>query len=894
MPSVIRVTRGFDDFARGTLGDAGRNLYVSRAGVLQRIHHSDLDQDGHADLLFCNSQDHWERPPAYVYGDVFGEGGCLELPSDGSVTGTVADLNGDGHADLVLGMDYNGARTDLNAFVYYGSPHGLSEDRLLMLPAEGATSVAAGDFDGDGQVDLAFACRERLRVFARGELGYEPRRFTDLPITAGQLAVADLDGDGSDDLVSLTRSELRIYWGGPDGLSADRVIRLPIAEASAGTEDDAEPESVEYVRPVQPVARVVSVGGIPHVFAPGMSSFQLVSVTRDRGFGAPISVDCPHAISVAVGDVNGDGRLDLVVATRPPDGGASEARVYAGGEGGFVLDEWTALATEGACDLALGDLDGDGCDDIVICQDRTAASFTHEALVFRGGPDGIAGDPIRLKSHDARRVFIARTSDDAHPQVVLVNHRARGAQGDVDVRVYLGADGGPSAERFFPLQARDAVDAVCCDLTDDGVPEIVVANCSENAVDLDPGSFIFHRGAGGYAYEPDVALPTSRAHGVCCADVNHDGHLDLVFVGFNNDELLVFHGGPDGIDPANHQRLQMECEGETFTEPRWIELADLSNDGWLDLVVPQIGSDRSFILWGGPEGFSMERRQMLSVWHASCVQAADLTGNGFLDLIIGGHTPSLQGPHDSFVYVYWNGPAGLHEDRRTQLPANGVNAICVADFDRDGELDLFVSNYHDGRVRDISSFLYWGGEGGSFSASRCTYLPTHSASGCVAMDLNGNGWLDLAVAYHKVHGDHVGYSEVWWNGPQGFSEERVTKLPSEGPHGMVRAGFGNQSNRGPEEVYTSEAFELPAEAQSVGLEWDADVPETTWLRGELRFDDSADELANADWVEAVSAEGEKRPVAPAGRWAQYRLALGAINGGRTPRVTEARVVGEGA
>ena len=84
-----------------------------------------------------------------------------------------------------------------------------------------------------------------------------------------------------------------------------------------------------------------------------------------------------------------------------------------------------------------------------------------------------------------------------------------------------------------------------------------------------------------------------------------------------------------------------------ISEPRLLHIADLNNDGWLDLVVPDIVSERSLILWGGPAGFSLERRQLLAVRHACCARTADLTGNGYLDLLIGGHQPSLDGPHDS-------------------------------------------------------------------------------------------------------------------------------------------------------------------------------------------------------------------------------------------------------
>ena len=63
MPGVW-TTRGFAAFRQGSFGDAGKNLYISRAGVLQRIHSFDLNGDGYVDLPFCNSQEHWETPPA--------------------------------------------------------------------------------------------------------------------------------------------------------------------------------------------------------------------------------------------------------------------------------------------------------------------------------------------------------------------------------------------------------------------------------------------------------------------------------------------------------------------------------------------------------------------------------------------------------------------------------------------------------------------------------------------------------------------------------------------------------------------------------------------------------------------------------------------------------------
>ncbi len=383
---------------------------------------------------------------------------------------------------------------------------------------------------------------------------------------------------------------------------------------------------------------------------------------------------------------------------------------------------------------------------------------------------------------------------------------------------------------------------------------------------------------------------------MACADLDQDGYLDLVFCGFMNPELLIFYGGPDGLAAVAPVRIRLDLrDGHLLSEPRTLHVADLNNNGWLDLFIPDIVSDRSLILWGGPDGFSLDRCQLLSVRHACCARTADLTGNGYLDLLIGGHQPSLDGPHDSFVYIYWNGPDGLREDNRALLPANAVNAMTLADFDNDGQLDLFVGSYHGTKERDIASYIYWNRAGRGFSATDRTCLLTHSASGVVAADFNEDGWVDLAIAYHKVWGDHVGYSTVWWNGPDGFDERRVTRLPTFGPHGMISVEPRNTSDGGDAEYYLSPPHVLPEGSRVTRIAWLADVPAKTWVRAQLRSAASEDALAAAPWQGALVAgswfeNGDRTSTDRfSGPWIQYRLALGAINAARTPRVHKVSV-----
>ena len=889
------VTRGFEAFRRGTMGNAGQNLYVSHAGVLQRIFQFDLNQNGYLDLVFCNSQNHWERPPSYVYpAPLTDPTHRVLLPAEGARSGAVADLSGNGYDDLIVGNHYGGVTLRQNCSIYFGSPEGLSERYRQELPAPLCTSVAAGDFNGNGKTDIAFLTGGRVRIFYQTTIGFEPKRYVDLGIEADQVGAADLDEDGSAELLVRAKSgEVRVHWGGPDGINSKLFSVVPIDVDPASEEEDAESAFVEYVEDASPLVKAICLDGARHLYVARKSAAYLVPVdAASREFGSPRIFVCGQNLSVAAGNIKGNGYTDLLFACREEMEGEEYSWVYWGGPDGYSERHRTRLASFRACDAALGDLDGDGLDEIVISQSKTLDSFTSESLIYHATPDGVDPQPVRLVSEDARRGFLVRASDAALPQVVLINHFSRGVCGDVDVDIYYGGPDGFTASRRRGLPGFGAVEALCCDINDNGFVDVVLANCAENATSRDPGSYIYIGGADGFAKIPGVVLPTVRAHGVCCADLNHNGYLDLVFCGFQSDELLIFYGSENGYDRDNPVRIRIKYDDVVYNDPRWTYLADLNNNGWLDLVVPQIEHDRSFILWGGPDGFSMNRCQALSVFHAACARAADLNGNGYLDLIMGGHTPSVGEPHDTFVCIYWNGPEGLGEDRRTLLPARGTNAMTVADFNNNGLLDLFVCSYHDVTSRDIDSYIYWNRKGRGFSTNDRRRLFTHSASGCVAADFNDNGWTDLAIAYHKVEGDHVGFSAVWRNGADGFDGNRITKLPTTGPHGMTCMEPGNIMDRGPEEFYISEPLQIFQESDPASISWEAEIPPRTWVNAQLRSSTTREGLANAPWSGPNGPESryENNQAiscgAGSGPWLQYRLALGADKSMRTPRVTQ--------
>lgn len=894
------LTRGFDCFREGVFGNGGQNLYVSKAGILQRIHHFDLNKDGHIELLFCNAQEHLEAPPAYVYSDVLGSPSRSELPSGGSPTAVAADLTGDGYDDLVIGMQKSGNAGMFNAYIYFGSPEGLTERYQRHIPAHVCTSLAAGDFNGDGKSDLALLTQGKLRIFYQGEFGFEPKTYTDLDITADQFGACDLDGDGYADLYALSPdAPPRIYWGSPDGISPDRFTDLQVGDESDATisEEQEGLSEEEKVGATGPIAKIINLNGIQHVFVPFATRSFLVPVNHDRSFSSPLEFKCSRMLSVANGDINNDGHIDLVFAGRDQENNQECSWIYWGSADGFSEQRRTPLPSHRACDVAVGDLNGNGFDDVALCQTRTDTMYSIKSPIFCGTSEGIVSEPVWLNTEGARRVFIARTSDDKHPQVIFINQTARNAIGDVDSYIYYGGKDGFRPDRRGSLAGRGATGAIACDFKDHGWADIVLTNSAENAQHLDPGTYVFRGGPEGFAYEPDEIIKMRKSWDISVGDIDHDGYLEVIIARFYNADISIYRGTPEGFELADTVCAIHGPVEFMNTSTRRIRLADMNNDGWLDLIVSPIAKGMSGILWGGPDGFTSDRMQVFPIAGNSGVpQARDLTGNGYLDLIIGGGKPNrMDVPHDSFIDIFWNGPDGMQPHRHTQLESQGVIGLCVADFNNDGYPDIFCTAYKNQIDRDIDSYIYWGGPGATYTKYNRQRIRTHSSAGCIAADFNEDGYIDLAIANHKTFGDHMGDSFVLWNGPNGFDEQNPTRLPTSGPHGMQHEQPYNLVDGGNEEYYTSAPFKLPEGEKATSIAWDAELPPKTWVKAQIRFGGHKEMLGTAPWTGPdgenswFENSGDALTEIPKGSWVQYRLAVGATNSGCTPRITEVRV-----
>jgi hypothetical protein len=217
-----------------------------------------------------------------------------------------------------------------------------------------------------------------------------------------------------------------------------------------------------------------------------------------------------------------------------------------------------------------------------------------------------------------------------------------------------------------------------------------------------------------------------------------------------------------------------------------------------------------------------------------------------------------QGIHS---YIYWGSPQGYSAMRRTDLPSSGAHHATVADFNRDGSLDIFISNYQGEYTRSIDSHIYWGHKG-SYTPERRQALHNESAAGVVSADLNGDGWVDLAISNHVRGGDHHAESLIFWNRNGRFDPLNTTPLPTVGPHMMTGVDPGNLYTRAMEYAYVSEPHDARKAVRIRQLSWEGAVPFGSTLAFEVRGAPAREALPQAAWSAAESA--------PANRWWQYR------------------------
>ena len=370
--------------------------------------------------------------------------------------------------------------------------------------------------------------------------------------------------------------------------------------------------------------RLASLARMAAMLAAGVVMFLLFPMLPARASGFQTHVDYVTGVdpaSVAVGDFNGDGQLDLVTGDYDDD---TESVFLGNGDGTFLP---RVFFPTGSCPLSLtvADVNADGKMDLIVT-DHDANTVS----VLLGNGDGTFQPNVTYPTGVTPvSVVVADFNGDGKLDMATSNAT------DKTVSVLLGnGDGTFQAHVDYPTGAK-VLGVALGDFNGDGKTDLVTSNYNTNTVGILLGN-------GDGTFQPHVDYPTgNRPNSVTVVDLNKDGKADLVMANYDNTShtISILLGSGDGSFPTHVEYVT----GPTPKGPYSATPGDFNGDGKLDLVTANGNGNTVSVFMGNGDGTFQTNVDYTLVGAAKAVSVSDFNQDGAPDLAVpnGAHSLSI-------------------------------------------------------------------------------------------------------------------------------------------------------------------------------------------------------------------------------------------------------------
>jgi hypothetical protein len=724
--------------------------------ICRRVGTGDFNDDGFDDIVFAE-----DSTSHLYYGSASGPDTTADVnfPTPGITNDVVVkDLNRDGYLDVAFTSSSGGS-----APIFLGKSGGPDGTADYTMQVGGTSSgVDAGDVNGDGYIDLCYSTSSTVKIFEGRATGWSSS-LTRSVTTSGpctNVRCADIDRNGYSDIVTASSDgskDMQVFFGKgswpttagitkPGGDTANDIgIAIPKGvglgiQGSFITEAITLPSDKKW-------DLMYLEGSIPQNTTMTVS---VLDSSKEEIFGytgltdkdvdlSGITFDQLIYIKVTVKSElkNITPVLDMLTV-KWMDKMTWREEFY----GQAKVERLLGL------DISDGELVGDPlgstAPELVFANLREDLTYAVDSVAFRdaGGLDYLSLPPMDFKTGGgAAAVEVVDVNGDGFKDMAFAIHRATGVDFKVQSPLWLGTSVGFWKDPDHLFNTTGARDLVVADLNEDGHTDVVFAQEQDGNTYL-VNSTLFWGSASGWNSTPDIELMTWGASGVEAADLDGDGLKDLVFANYrdgtstNTDSMVFLQEATGFCGTVPSFKLQTNAA-------RAVAVGDLDGDQGIDVVFANsfyggMVQVDSTVYWGNAGGGFAGTTTGLPTVGAMDVKVSDLDGDSDLDIVFANSIDNTQSRFvDSYVYLN-DGLGGFSATPDVMLPTPGAVAVETADLDGSGNKDLVFACQYDGTSYVIPSVVYLGNATG-WSGTPDIRLPTKGASDVVVKNVINRG-----------------------------------------------------------------------------------------------------------------------------------------------------------